>query len=122
MIIAVFTAFWFYRKSTPALTGWRRWLLFALRTVSFFVILIFLFNPILKFQRKKTTFPKLIFLNDVSESMWQEGSESSKIDVYNSLREEVRKKVLSLNYELFNFDFAAGLEGKFNSTDLIKML
>nr|MDO9578153.1 hypothetical protein [Candidatus Cloacimonadales bacterium] len=122
MIVAVLAAYWFYKKTIPPLAGWRRILLFALRSISFFVVMIFLFNPILNFIQKKTNLPRIIFLNDVSESMNQAGIEQNKTAVFEQYREQIRAKYSGKNFDLQEYDFAAGLNGTTNNTELTRTL
>lgn len=122
MIAAVLAAYWFYKKTTPPLEGWHRILLFILRSISFFIVMIFLFNPILNFFQKKTNLPKIIFLNDVSESMNQTGSEQNKTAVFDQYREQIKAKYSGKNFDLQEYDFAAGLNGTTNNTELTSTL
>ncbi|MFC1898238.1 hypothetical protein ACFLYJ_01570 [Candidatus Cloacimonadota bacterium] len=122
IIIAVLAAYWFYKKSTPPLVGWRRILLFVLRSISFTIVMIFLFNPILNFIQNKTSYPKIIFLIDVSESMNQTGIEFSKSEVYEQFNEQLKSEFSNMKYEILEYDFAAGLNGKTNSTDFTNTL
>jgi hypothetical protein len=122
MIAAAFAAYWFYRKSTPPLAGWRRILLFSLRCISFFIVLILLFNPILNFLQKKNSFPKIIFMTDISESMNQAGIESNKASTFDKIKKQLKNKYEDINYDLQEFEFAAGLNGSTSSTQLTKTL
>jgi len=122
IIIAVLVAYWFYQKSVPPIVGRRRIVLFILRSISFIVIMIFLFNPILNFIQKKTSFPKIIFLRDISESMDQKGIEHNKSEAFNLLRDQLKAKYSGLDYDLQEFDFAAGLSGSSSNTELTRTL
>ncbi len=62
-------AWWAYGRSTPAVTGWRRWSLTALRWTALFVVLLLLFDPVWRRVTRTGEPPLLAVLVDDSESL-----------------------------------------------------
>ncbi|MBL7148581.1 MAG: hypothetical protein ISS80_00735 [Candidatus Cloacimonetes bacterium] len=118
--LAVLLIFYFYRNSVPQLYGWRKKLLIVLRSVAIIVILILLLNPVLFFIKHTINRPKVIMLNDISDSMNQESGDISKTDALQDFREIVRTEIRSGKYDIVNYDFA-GEPGK-NTTRLTPAL
>lgn len=118
--LAVLLIFYFYRNTVPQLYGWRKKLLIVLRSVAIIVILILLLNPVLFFIKHTLNRPKVIMLNDISDSMNQESGDISKTDALQDFREIVRTEIRSGKYDIVNYDFA-GEPGK-NTTRLTPAL
>ena len=118
--LAVLLIFYFYRNTVPQLYGWRKKLLIVLRSVAIIVILILLLNPVLFFIKHTINRPKVIMLNDISDSMNQESGDISKTDALQDFREIVRTEIRSGKYDIVNYDFA-GESGK-NTTRLTPAL
>ncbi|MDP8268506.1 MAG: hypothetical protein P9L97_07255 [Candidatus Tenebribacter davisii] len=110
----------FYYKTIPAINGWRKILLISLRSIAFIILLLLLLNPVLFFYQNKSQQPSIVFLNDVSESMQQIGNGSSKLEVFQDLKNDIEKVIGSKNYNIINYNFANGLEGDTKATDISK--
>ncbi|MDA3814664.1 MAG: hypothetical protein PF570_10490, partial [Candidatus Cloacimonetes bacterium] len=52
----------------------------------------------------------------------QLGKEQTKSDIFKNLKKEIEKILEVKNYEIFNFDFADGINGNTNSTNLSKTI
>jgi len=119
-IIPIILISFFYRKTIPSINGWQKILLISLRSFSIIILLLLLLNPILYFFQSKTQKPSVIILNDISESMQQVGKEQLKSVIFDNLRDEIESAVESEDYKIVNFDFANGIDGNTNSTNLSK--
>ena len=62
-------AWWAYGRSTPAVAGWRRVALTALRWTALFVVLLLLFDPVWRRVTRTGEPPLLAVLVDDSESL-----------------------------------------------------
>ncbi len=122
LIIAFGISYWFYKKTVPQLVGWNRWFLLILRTITISVVLILLFNPIVKFMRDKITKPQIVMLFDRSASMQQQGENASKEELFQLTKQALIGKLRSANSQVIEFDFANGLNGPDNNTLLVKTL
>jgi len=71
LLISIFVAFFFYRKTLPEIARHRRYILFALRAVFIFFVFLLLFNPIFYMEHRYTQRPTLLLLSDKSRSMSQ---------------------------------------------------
>ncbi len=80
LIISIAVAVFFYRNTLPEISLKRKLILSALRTVFIFLLLLFLFNPILYLTKTETQKPSFLFLIDKSNSMNQliEGKDKSQ--------------------------------------------
>jgi hypothetical protein len=122
ILLAVILIFYFYRNTVPQLYGWRKKILIVLRSIVLITILILLLNPVLFFIKHTINQPKVIILNDISDSMNQESGNISKTDALQDFREIVRTKFRSRKYDIVNYDFAGGLGKNTASTRLTPAL
>jgi hypothetical protein len=122
ILLAVILIFYFYRNTVPQLYGWRKKILIVLRSVALITILILLLNPVLFFIKHTINQPKVIILNDISDSMNQESGNISKTDALQDFREIVRTEFRSRKYDIVNYDFAGGLGKNTASTRLTPAL
>lgn len=112
----------FYKRSVPPQENWRKYLLISLRSISMITILILLMNPILYLTKTESVQPAIIILNDVSESMLQTGVNTTKQDVFKLNKNKLINKLRSTDYKTIEVDFADGIAGDKNSTNLSKTL
>ena len=117
-IISIILISFFYRKTIPSIDGWQKILLISLRSISIIILLLLLLNPILYFFQSKTQRPSVVILNDISESMQQVGKEKLKSDIFKDYKKEIENILESQDYDIVNFDFANGINGSTNSTNL----
>lgn len=92
------------------LSSGRRWLLFALRSLSLAILLLLLISPILYYLRQITQKQQIIVLSDVSASMDLKGGTDSKKDFLQTLGRAASEKFGAAGYELFHYNFSQGLE------------
>ncbi|HNV63457.1 MAG TPA: hypothetical protein PKN54_11015, partial [Candidatus Cloacimonas acidaminovorans] len=64
----LFSGFLNYRTN-PEITKSRRWILFALRFITLFLLLMLLMSPILYYTQHKKQAPQILVLEDISQSM-----------------------------------------------------
>jgi len=121
-IIVILLTILFYKNTVPQINTSRRALLIFLRSSSLIIILILLLNPILYLIRSELNKPEIIILNDVSDSMFLISEDSTKIDRLTPFKSSLLEKYSSGDYNIHNYDFAAGLEGNSSNTFLIKTL
>ena len=114
-IIAALIAFWFYQKSLPQLNRKQKFPLIFLRTIAFFILIILLFNPILRFQETKKIKPRAIFLTDTSQSMDLIEQAQSKREFFLPLQDKI-SRLLKNNYQIDHYNFAADLAGDSTAT------
>ena len=122
VIISIILISFFYKKTIPVIERWRKILLISLRSIAIIVLLLLLLNPILYFFQNKTRKPSIVILNDISESMQQFGKDQSKSDIFKNLKKEIENIIEAKNYDIVNFDFANGIDGNTNSTNLTKTI
>ena len=120
--LVVILIFYFYRNTVPQLYGWRKKLLIVLRSIALIVILILLLNPVLFFIKHTINRPKVIMLNDISDSMNQESGDISKTNALQDFREIVETEIRSRKYDIVNYNFAGGLGKNTASTRLTPAL
>jgi len=117
-IISIILISFFYRKTIPFINGWQKIFLISLRSISIIILLLLLLNPILYFFQSKTQKPSIIILNDISESMQQVGKEQLKSDIFKDYKNEIENILESKDYRIVNLNFANGIDGSTNSTNL----
>ncbi len=112
--------FLFYRRTLPQIFGWQKYLLISLRSIALITLLTLLFNPIFYYVNQKIVKPKIVILNDVSESMQQKIGAKSKAEHLAEINNKILLKCK--NCHKMEFNFAAGIEGNKNSTNLNKTI
>ncbi len=122
IVLTVIWVYYFYKNTVPQLYGWRKKLLIVLRSAALIVILILLFNPVLFFIKHTINRPKVIMLNDISDSMNQESGNINKTDAIQDFREIMEADIRSRKYNTVNYDFAGGLGKNTASTRLTPAL
>ncbi|NQT64600.1 MAG: hypothetical protein HQ554_00260 [FCB group bacterium] len=122
VIISIILISFFYKKTIPVIESWRKILLISLRSIAIIVLLLLLLNPILYFFQNKTRKPSIVILNDISESMQQIGKDQTKSDIFNNLKIDIENIIKEKKYDIVNFDFANGIDGNTNSTNLTKTI
>lgn len=109
---------YYYHNTQPVLSKSRRFLLFSLRSLSVFVILLLLISPIMYFIGKQKDTPQVLFLSDRSISMNLHTSGVTKKDFQKPLVEQLEKAFKAVGYSVLDFSFANGLD-KDNGTTLL---
>ena len=122
MIVVVTTTILFYQKSEPQLFGWRKYLLIFLRSIALVFLVILLLNPILYFIQHLKERPKIIFLEDISDSMKQKNKQVSKTQIFKQISTQLAENIATKNYEVIHYKFADGLDKNSNSTNLSNSL
>ena len=122
MIVVVIATILFYQKSEPQLFGWRKYLLISLRSITLIFLVLLLLNPILYFTKHLKEKPKVIFLEDISDSMKQKNEQISKTQVFNQISTQLAENIVTKNYEVIHYKFADGLDKNSISTNLSKSL
>ncbi|MDP8232430.1 MAG: hypothetical protein P9L91_07160 [Candidatus Zophobacter franzmannii] len=117
-LIAILVGWLYYRKTVPALITKERILLTFLRTLSVFLILVYLFNPILYYIKNVTRSSEVVFLRDISNSMELLEESKAKSKHYVPLENTLRNRYTALGYQVTEYNFATGLSGSKERTDL----
>ena len=99
-IIAVLVSLFFYRKTLPEISLKRRLILQFLRTISIFILLLLLFNPVLFFKQNYYEKPVLLLLSDKSNSMKQRIDDKAKSEHLKDFEKEIEKRALKSNYSV----------------------
>lgn len=120
MIVALLITVRFYKKTVPDLSPPHRYLLLALRFVAITILLILLFNPILRLAGRVERRSEIVFLIDNSDSMDLLENETSKSKLLESYQSELEAK--TKDYELSTYYFADGIDGNTSTTKLSKTL
>lgn len=121
LILALIYAFLMYRKSYPVLDLTRKALLFTLRTISVWIILMFLLIPVYKVTKEYLQKPQAIVLTDISESMNILQGEVTKREIVTNLKTEIESNI-SKNFAVEHYDFASTINGNPNNTDLVRSM
>ncbi|MCB5265953.1 MAG: hypothetical protein LHW41_06925 [Candidatus Cloacimonetes bacterium] len=121
-LLAVLISAALYYRTQPELSTKRRALLFALRSITLFVLLLILLSPILYFIRQKTESGQLLFLKDTSLSMDLLRDNKSKKDLLKAPLQILKEKYSKAGYKLLEHSFANGLAGPSDNSLLIKSL
>ena len=121
LIFAALISYAYYKKTAVNLSLRQKYFLSSLRFVSLFLVGMLIINPILKWSFTEQKKQNLLILKDVSESMDKEinGKLKSKI------AEETAKRIIAEyghDFELIHQNFADGINGNTNSTNLSKTL
>lgn len=100
----------------------QKYLLIFLRSITIWLVLMLLFNPIFRFMQTQKIKPKIIFLTDSSASMQQQTAGKILADQVNALEQIIKTRINRNSHQLLEFDFANGLRGNSNNTLLQKSL
>ncbi len=114
LLITFLVVMFFYKNTNPQISVTQRYILSLLRFVAIGSIILLIFNPIIKIKKQKSLVMQNIVLNDVSKSMYQNFSGKKKTEYYTDLIDLFKKT----NFKIINF--ANGVNGDINSTDLLK--
>ncbi len=116
ILIALISIIVFYKTTNPEISKFQKYILTFLRFLSVSIVIILLFNPILRFKTKKTLIKKTLVLYDISESMDSMLSDTPKKDFFkNILNNLMNKKIEIIN-------FANGISDDKRSTNLAKTI
>ncbi|MCD4817426.1 MAG: hypothetical protein K8S23_01895 [Candidatus Cloacimonetes bacterium] len=122
LLLALVVSIFYYKKTVPELSKKQKVFLGSLRFISLAIIFILLLNPILYFFYSSINKPEVIILHDNSESMNQKIDDSSKKQMLDNQTEELKKIFAKSSYEVTDFNFANGLYGKKNTTNISKTI
>jgi hypothetical protein len=112
----------FYYRTQPSLREGRKVLLFVLRTITLFILLLILLSPILYFIRQKIEAPQILMLKDTSGSMDLKRDGKSKKELLQPALSSLQDKYARSGYRIVQQDFADGLEGGRENSLLSKSL
>ncbi|MEJ2636826.1 MAG: hypothetical protein P8184_16240, partial [Calditrichia bacterium] len=104
--ILLILAILYYRSTLPPLSGFRRWLLIALRTAALLIVLFLLLQPVLQMVYEKQSLPTLAVLLDNSKSMKIREGSGERADSVKYILQNARfdRYSDSLNVRVFTFD------------------
>ena len=109
-------------RTNPEIATKQRWILFILRFFSLTLLLMLLLSPILYYTRHKNIAPRILVLEDTSQSMNLKHNSSTKAQHLKPLWQEMEKKFNASGYEVIHKTFANGLDGDKNNTLLAPAL
>jgi len=109
-------------RTNPEIEKNRRWILFVLRFITLFLLLILLLSPILYYTQHKKQAPQILVLEDISLSMDLKHNSTTKAQHLKPLWQEMEKKFTDSGYEVIHKTFANGLDGDKNNTLLAPAL
>lgn len=121
-ILAILISGALYYRTQPALSPRRKALLFALRSISLFVLLLILLSPIFYFIRQKTESGQVLLLKDTSLSMELMRDGSSKHELLKKPLQSLKERYSEAGYDVLERSFADGLKGAPDNSLLIKSL
>ncbi len=122
VLFALLISGYYNYRTQPEIPVSRRWLLFSLRFLSLAVLLTLLLNPILYYTQRKELTPRVILLEDSSESMSLKHGASAKSSYLKPLSDKLQARFEEAGYEVESHNFAAGLAGEKNNSLLAKAL
>jgi hypothetical protein len=122
LVPALLLIYYYYRQTIPELSKPRKVLLFVLRAIALFILLVLIFNPILNLSRSVVNKPEVIILTDNSYSMDLPVHAESKLELMESYRSQIEELSRKSDYQSRNFYFADGIEGSRTATNLNKTL
>ncbi|HNW24272.1 MAG TPA: hypothetical protein PKI37_02315, partial [Candidatus Cloacimonas sp.] len=109
-------------RTNPEVAAKQRWVLFILRFFTLTLLLMLLLSPILYYTRHKNLAPRILVLEDTSQSMNLKHNSSTKAQHLKPLWQQMEKKFNASGYEVLHKHFANGLEGNNNNTLLAPAL
>ena len=121
-ILAILISGVLYYRTQPELSTKRRALLFALRSITLFILLLVLLSPIFYFIRQRTESGQVLFLKDTSLSMDLKRDNKSKQELLKKPLQTLKGKYSAAGYEILEHNFANGLKGSPDNSLLIKSL
>ncbi len=71
-----------YFRTLPSLSKGRRALLFSLRSIGIYILLLLLLSPVLHFIHNRRALPEILILTDISESMDLRSGSGTKSDFF----------------------------------------
>jgi uncharacterized membrane protein len=113
---------YFYWQTMPEISRGRRYSLAALRWIALAVVMILLFNPIIRYSRKQPVQTKQLLLVDNSLSMNEQVGAETKLQVYSNAEADVKKLLEQKGYECETISFADGIAGDQESSRLAKTM
>ncbi|MEA1973796.1 MAG: hypothetical protein U9N34_10970 [Candidatus Cloacimonadota bacterium] len=120
IVFAGIVSFLYYKKTVIDLTIFQKFLLLILRFISLFLVGILIINPIINWSTTINKKPVLLVLRDISKSMETEVNKKSKQDYSSEALKQIEHKFKG--FEVIQKDFADGVSGSKNSTNLSKTL
>ncbi|MCB5262434.1 MAG: hypothetical protein LHW64_07990 [Candidatus Cloacimonetes bacterium] len=121
-ILAILISGALYFRTQPELSTSRRILLFSLRSITLFILLLILLSPIFYYIRQKTEAGQVLFLKDTSLSMNLKRDQTSKQDLLKKPLQALKEKYSEAGYKVLEHSFANGLGGAADNSLLIKSL
>ncbi len=121
-ILAVLIAALLYYRARPRLSRGRMILLFALRFVALYILLIILLSPVLHFINKRNNAPQILVLKDESLSMDIPREGQSKTDALAKPLKDLLQKYREAGYEIHEYTFADGIDAERDNSLISKSL
>ncbi|MCB5271589.1 MAG: hypothetical protein LHW56_07070 [Candidatus Cloacimonetes bacterium] len=121
-LLAILISAAFYYRTQPELSKGKRALLFALRGITLFILLLILLSPIFYYIRQQQESGQVLFLKDTSLSMDLKRDNKSKKDLLKAPLQILKEKYAAAGYETLEHNFANGLKGSPDNSLLIKSL
>ena len=106
----------------PEISKGKRFLLAILRWIAIAIVMVLLFNPIIRYSRRKPVQQQQILLLDNSISMNEQTDDESKFQNYSIEADSVKLLLESKGYQCKVQEFADGVNGDKESTRLAKAL
>ena len=119
LIIAIIIVILYYKRTIPEISQKQKIFLTFLRSISIIILIILLFNPILNFTKEFEKKSIHVILNDTSLSMTKTDSIKTELS---KIADNIEKKYLKFDYRVENLNFANGIEGDLQNTNLTKSL
>ncbi|MCF7912349.1 MAG: hypothetical protein K9M99_07465 [Candidatus Cloacimonetes bacterium] len=113
---------YFYWQTMPEISSGRRYALAALRWIALAVVMILLFNPIIRYSRNQPIQTRQLLLLDNSLSMEEKSGSEIKYQVYQEAEAQVKKLLQDKGYECETVTFADGIAGDQESSRLAKTM
>lgn len=122
LALAVLLSAGLYHKSVPALPKGRHWLLLFLRSLTLFILFLFLFSPVFSFLQTEKRADKILILRDVSNSMQLKTNGISKATLMEEKLKLLKESYSQKGYKIEEHSFADGLKGGKDNSLLSKSI
>jgi len=118
IIAAIGITIFYYWRTMPEISRFRRYLLAILRIIALSIVMILLFNPIIRYNRKLERKPHQLLLLDNSVSMQETSDDGSKFDQFQNSAQKINKILIDKGYSVSLISFANGIDGDKSSSRL----
>ncbi|MDP8321535.1 MAG: hypothetical protein RAO94_04195 [Candidatus Stygibacter australis] len=111
---------YFYWRTMPEISRGKRYFLAILRWIALAIVMILLFNPIIRYSRRNPVQMRQLLLLDNSISMNEQSDNVSKLQKYKVQADSIKLLLESKGYKCKLLEFADGINGDKESTRLTK--